>query len=55
MKIHDIMLDHIPPEDEARWKRYQDYYFNCLQDMDTHLARLLDEQEALDLLDNSSR
>ncbi|MEM7333368.1 MAG: sulfatase-like hydrolase/transferase [Chloroflexota bacterium] len=53
MKIHDYMLGHIPPDDEARWKRYQDYYFNCLQDMDAHLARLLDELEALNLIENT--
>ncbi|MEM8859773.1 MAG: sulfatase-like hydrolase/transferase [Chloroflexota bacterium] len=53
MKIHDYMLGHIPPDDEARWKRYQDYYFNCIQDMDAHLARLLEELEALELTENT--
>ncbi len=53
MKIHDYMLGHIPPDDEARWKRYQDYYFNCIQDMDAHLARLLDELDALGLTENT--
>lgn len=53
MDIHDLMLGQIPPDDEARWKRYQNYYFNCLQDMDAHLAQLLVELEALDLQDNT--
>lgn len=53
MKIHDMMLGHIPPDDEGRWKRYQDYYFNCLQDVDVQLGRVLDELEALGLLDNT--
>lgn len=53
MKIHDYMLGHIPPDDEARWKRYQDYYFNCLQDVDAHLSRLLEELEALELTENT--
>jgi arylsulfatase A-like enzyme len=53
MKIHDMMLGHIPPDDEERWKRYQDYYYNCLQDVDVQLGRLLDELEALDLMDNT--
>ncbi|MEM9565486.1 MAG: sulfatase-like hydrolase/transferase, partial [Actinomycetota bacterium] len=53
MKIHDVLLGHIPPDDEARWRRYQNYYFNCLRDMDTQVARLLAELEALDLLDTT--
>ncbi|MEM9653527.1 MAG: sulfatase-like hydrolase/transferase, partial [Actinomycetota bacterium] len=53
MKIHDVLLGRIPPDDEARWRRYQNYYFNCLRDMDTQVVRLLAEVEALDLLDNT--
>jgi arylsulfatase A-like enzyme len=53
MKIHDMMVGHIPPEDQERWKRYQDYYFNCLQDVDVQLGRLLDELDALGLMDNT--
>ncbi|MEM7341437.1 MAG: sulfatase-like hydrolase/transferase [Actinomycetota bacterium] len=53
MKIHDLLLGHIPPDDEARWRRYQNYYFNCLRDMDAQVALLLAELEALDLLDNT--
>jgi arylsulfatase len=43
MKIHDMMLGRIPPDDEQRWTRYQDYYFNCLQDVNMQLGRILDE------------
>jgi arylsulfatase len=51
IKFHDMMLGRIPPDDEQRWTRYQDYYFNCLQDVDVHLGRILDELEVLDLMD----
>ncbi|MEO0562052.1 MAG: sulfatase-like hydrolase/transferase [Chloroflexota bacterium] len=53
MQIHDLMLGYIPPDDEARWQRYQDYYFNCIQDMDIHLKQLLDELDALELTKNT--
>ena len=53
MQVHDMMVGHIPPDDEERWKRYQDYYFNCLQDVDVQLGRLLDELEALELLEDT--
>ncbi|MEM7272415.1 MAG: sulfatase-like hydrolase/transferase [Actinomycetota bacterium] len=53
MRIHDLLLGRIPPDDENRWRRYQNYYFNCLRDMDTQVVRLLDELEALDLLDHT--
>jgi arylsulfatase A-like enzyme len=53
MEIHDMMLGQIPPEEEERWQRYQDYYFNCLQDVDVQLGRLLDELDILGLLENT--
>lgn len=52
LKIHDMMVGSIPKERD-RYKRYQDYYFNCLRDVDVQLGRLLDELEALGLLENT--
>jgi arylsulfatase A-like enzyme len=52
LKVHDMMVGHIPRERD-RFKRYQDYYFNCLRDMDVQLGRLLDELEDLGQLENT--
>jgi arylsulfatase len=41
------------PNEEARWRRFQNYYFNCLRDVDQHIERLLDELDALSLTDNT--
>jgi arylsulfatase A-like enzyme len=41
------------PNEEARWRRFQDYYFNCLRDVDRHLENLLQELDGLGLRDNT--
>ena len=46
------MLGTIPNEDE-RWKRLNNYYFNCLQDVDRNLVDILDELDALGITDNT--
>jgi len=53
MEIHDLMLGHIPPNDKDRWARYQNYYFNCLKDVDRQLRNLLGELDALGLMENT--
>ncbi|VVE67476.1 arylsulfatase [Pandoraea captiosa] len=35
------------PDEDRRWRKLQDYYFNCIRDCDTHVARLLSELDAL--------
>lgn len=40
---------HIDPNDEARWRRYQSYYFNCIRDVDRHALTVLRTLEALQL------
>ena len=52
LKIHDMMVGNIPIERD-RFKRFQDYYFNCLMDVDVQLGRLLDELEDQGMLDNT--
>lgn len=37
------------PDEDWRWRKLQNYYFNCIRDCDTHLVRLLDELDALGL------
>ena len=34
------------PDEDRRWRILQNYYFNCIRDCDTHLARLLQELTA---------
>ena len=46
------MLGVIPNED-ARWNRLNNYYFNCLQDVDRNLVDILDELDALGIADNT--
>jgi arylsulfatase A-like enzyme len=52
LKVHDMLVGRILPEEE-RWRRYRDFYFNCLKTTDKQLGRLLDELEALGLLENT--
>ncbi len=51
-KCHDTMLGAIPPEDE-RWKKHQDYYFNCIRDVDAQLDRVLQELDDRGLADET--
>ena len=46
------LVGRIPNEDE-RWRRLQNYYFNCIQDMDRHVSSVIDELEALGMLENT--
>ena len=47
-----ILVGQFPNED-ARWKRLQDYYLNCIADCDRHVARILQELDELGLTDNT--
>lgn len=37
----DSLYGQIDPDDEARWRRYQSYYFNCIRDADSHMLSVL--------------
>jgi arylsulfatase len=41
------------PNEDARWRRLQDYYLNCNADCDRHVERLLVELDDLGLADNT--
>lgn len=47
-RMWDIVLGHIPREPE-RWRRFHDYYVNCIRNVDNTLAALLAELDALRL------
>ncbi len=46
------ILGLIPNEDE-RWRRLQNYYFNCIQDVDRHIHSVINELETLGMLENT--
>jgi arylsulfatase len=37
------------PNEEARWRRFQNYYFNCIRDVDRNVETLLNELDELGL------
>ncbi len=41
------------PNEDARWKRLQDYYLNCIADCDRHVDRILRELDELGLADDT--
>ena len=51
-RIWDYILGNVPLED-ARWKRFNDYYLNCLRNVDRSIEALLAELESLQLDQNT--
>jgi len=51
-RVWDYVLGHIPLEDE-RWLRFNNYYLNCIRNVDQQLKLIFDEVEALGLLDRT--
>jgi arylsulfatase len=47
------VLGGIPPEAE-RWRRFHDYYINCIRNVDNSLAGLLDELDGLGVADRTA-
>ena len=41
VRLNDLFYGPIPHEDEASWHRFNNYYYNCLRDVDRRLAQLL--------------
>lgn len=52
-RMWNIVLGHIPPEPE-RWRRFHDYYVNCIRNVDNSLSALLGELDALRLTDRTA-
>lgn len=52
MKGWGYVLGEIPNEQE-RWRRFNDYYINCTRSMDTQLLRILQELEDLGLAEDT--
>jgi arylsulfatase A-like enzyme len=51
-RIWDYILGNVPLED-VRWKRFNDYYLNCIRNVDRSIEALLAELEALKLDQNT--
>jgi arylsulfatase len=52
MKGSEHFLGRIPPE-LKRWQRFNDYYLNCMKEVDRKIARLVEEVDDLGLLDDT--
>ena len=46
------LVGRVPNEDD-RWRRLNNYYFNCLQDADHHVLEILNELDDLGMSDNT--
>jgi arylsulfatase A-like enzyme len=51
-RVWDYILGNVPLED-ARWKRFNDYYLNCIRNVDQQVAAVLSELDALGLADRT--
>lgn len=47
------MLTGVIPNEDARWQRMQDYYFNCISDNDRSVENVLAELDNLGMTDNT--
>jgi arylsulfatase A-like enzyme len=48
-----MIYGRMEPTDEAMWRRYQSYYFNCIRDVDRNTGTVLDQLKANGLADNT--
>ncbi len=51
-RVWDYILGDIPLED-VRWKRFNDYYINCIRNVDRSMEALFAELDALGLADST--
>jgi len=47
VEVCDMLYGRIDPSDEASWRAYQSYYFNCIRDVDSHALTVLRALERL--------
>lgn len=43
----------VVPNQDDRWRRLNNYYLNCIQDVDRNVGKILDELDALGLTENT--
>lgn len=49
----NLLFGEFDRQDQVAWRRYRDYYFNCIRHMDDHLGLLLDGLEATGQADDT--
>ncbi|RJG06912.1 DUF229 domain-containing protein [Noviherbaspirillum cavernae] len=47
------LYGRIDPDDEAAWRAYQSYYFNCIRDVDSHVLTVLRALEQMGMADDT--
>jgi arylsulfatase A-like enzyme len=52
MHARGALVGIVPNEDE-RWQRLNNYYLNCIRDVDRHVVEILDELDDLGMADNT--
>lgn len=52
MRSRSALVGSVPNEDE-RWRRLNNYYLNCIRDVDRNMIKILDELDGLGLSDNT--
>lgn len=53
VRLNDLFYGAIPRSDEASWRRFNNYYYNCLRDVDRRIAQILWALEKSGQLDNT--
>lgn len=53
VRQNSTFYGHIAPDDIASWRRFINYYYNCLRDVDRRLAQLLWALKASGQIDNT--
>ena len=43
----------VVPNEDDRWRRLNNYYLNCIQDVDSHVVEILDELDSLGLAEST--
>jgi arylsulfatase A-like enzyme len=49
----DMVYGQIDPTNEALWRRYQSYYFNCIRDVDRNVGTVLDHLKSTGQANNT--
>jgi arylsulfatase len=53
VRLNDVFYGKLPHDDEASWRRFVNYYYNCLRDVDRRLGQLLWALKESRQLDNT--
>ena len=52
-EMMNIVWGEIPFERKDLWRKFKNYYFNCLRDVDRHINTLIENLKSSDQLDNT--